>query len=35
MLGKEQLVAVVKAYKSRTFDEDLVAVSELGGKKPS
>ena len=31
-LGKEQLVEVIKAYKSRTYDEDLGAIMELGGK---
>ena len=31
-LGKEQLVEVIKAYKSRTYDEDLAAIDELGGK---
>ena len=31
-LAKEQLVGVIKAYKSRTYDEDLDAIMELGGK---
>ena len=31
-IDKMQLVDIVKAYKSRTYDEDLNAVEELGGK---
>ena len=31
-IDKMQLVDIVKAYKSRTYDEDLNAVVELGGK---
>ena len=31
-LDKMQLVEIVKAYKSRTYDEDLVEIEKLGGK---
>ena len=29
---KDDLVNIVKQYKSRTYDEDLKAIEDLGGK---
>ena len=31
-IDKMQLVEIVKAYKSRTYDEDLDEIEKLGGK---
>ena len=31
-IDKKQLVEIVKAYKSRTYDEDILEIEKLGGK---